>query len=478
LQRTISPRSLIVVAVLAIAAFIGAEAVGHALASRIDVASDSLARNSSPSIAKLAALHGEVRQLQYRLDAYVDERAAGNTASLAAVDASVDTIGEDTRAYLELSPFPGERPYWDDLQQAVVSLNRTVSRVLTLVDEGEANKAQLVVARDLTEAADRTTTKALAAIAFNAKNERALAIDIQKARHQANIVSWSLTGLAVVLTGALGLLARRLVRQQAEVHAAEARLTSRRIEELEVFAGRVAHDIMNPVAAASMAIDLARRTSSEERTRAYAERATKSLARSRMLVDDLLEFTRAAATPEPGACAELRQVVDDTIADVVAAMQPAGVTFDVQVPRCACACTPGVLASLVANLVRNAVKYAGGGLEPRVVVRAVESRGVVRFEVEDNGPGLAAGLGAENVFSPLVRGRGTGQPGIGLGLATVKRLAEAHGGRVGCASRRDKGCTFWFELPPFALGDSDPPCAGKQELGPDEAAAGHANRRA
>lgn len=51
------------------------------------------------------------------------------------------------------------------------------------------------------------------------------------------------------------------------------------------------------------------------------------------------------------------------------------------------------------------------------------------------------------VFEPYFRGQAGGAEGLGLGLATVKKLAEGHGGRVGVTSERGKGSTFWFELP-------------------------------
>jgi signal transduction histidine kinase len=110
------------------------------------------------------------------------------------------------------------------------------------------------------------------------------------------------------------------------------------------------------------------------------------------------------------------------------------------------ACHPGVLASLLNNLVSNALKYIGEGSERRVVVRVRPGVGFVRFEVEDTGGGIPPSL-AERVFEPYVRGQLNEQAGIGLGLATVKKLCLAHGGRVGLHSEPGRGALFWFELP-------------------------------
>jgi signal transduction histidine kinase len=105
-----------------------------------------------------------------------------------------------------------------------------------------------------------------------------------------------------------------------------------------------------------------------------------------------------------------------------------------------------MVASIVSNLVRNALKYVGDGAERRVLVRAWPAGRCVRLEVEDNGPGLPEGLAAR-VFEPYVRGPRERAPGIGLGLATVKKITEAHGGRVDVRSAPGLGCRFGVELP-------------------------------
>jgi signal transduction histidine kinase len=123
--------------------------------------------------------------------------------------------------------------------------------------------------------------------------------------------------------------------------------------------------------------------------------------------------------------------------------------------ECEVACAPGVLVSVVSNLVRNAIAHMGEATSRRVVLRCAPAERRVRFEVEDTGPGLPAGF-ADLAFQPYVRGPSSGAPGIGLGLATVKRLVEAHGGAVGVRSVTGAGALFWFELPGRVLGRAQP----------------------
>ena len=127
-----------------------------------------------------------------------------------------------------------------------------------------------------------------------------------------------------------------------------------------------------------------------------------------------------------------------------AAQQSAELRAD-EVVDCAVACSPGVLLSVLGNLLRNAIKYLGDVPVREVSLRVRRRRGRVLFEVEDSGPGIPPSLGSR-IFEPYVRGPNTGAPGIGLGLATVKRLVESHGGTLGVHRGPRGGEVFWFEL--------------------------------
>jgi signal transduction histidine kinase len=179
----------------------------------------------------------------------------------------------------------------------------------------------------------------------------------------------------------------------------------------------------------------------------FAAKGLRGLERADSLIGDLLLFARAAATPEPGARSSVTEAVSGALSDVEGEAAAANVHVELaEVPARSVRCAPGVLSSIVENLVRNAIKYMPPGWEPRVVcIRGEDHADSVRVEVSDTGAGIPGEL-QRTIFEPYVRGS-SDRPGLGLGLATVRRLVQSHGGEVGLRSQIGKGSTFWFELP-------------------------------
>jgi len=106
------------------------------------------------------------------------------------------------------------------------------------------------------------------------------------------------------------------------------------------------------------------------------------------------------------------------------------------------------LKEVILNLASNAVKYTPAG--GRVRVSASAADGWVTVSVWDNGVGIPPGIG-DRIFEPFFQVEGTstqrGEASTGLGLALVKRLADAHGGNVSYASVPHEGTTFLLSLP-------------------------------
>jgi signal transduction histidine kinase len=168
--------------------------------------------------------------------------------------------------------------------------------------------------------------------------------------------------------------------------------------------------------------------------------------RARRISNALLDFARAGARPASGAHADVQAVCREVMDELRPTAASAGVACANDTPSgLEVACSPALLLIVISNFVRNAIKYMGDVEERRVNVTARSVSHAVRIEVADTGPGLAGDL-EHHVFEPYVRGTSREQ-GLGLGLATVKRIVEAHGGAAGVETSRGHGSRFWVELP-------------------------------
>jgi len=122
------------------------------------------------------------------------------------------------------------------------------------------------------------------------------------------------------------------------------------------------------------------------------------------------------------------------------------------------------LRSAVQNLVANAVKY--GGRDRWVGIRAQHVRerrqAEVRITVSDHGAGIPA-ADLPHIFEPFYRGEDAIQKqiqGHGLGLSLVRRIVEAHGGKVAVSTRPGAGTSFTITLPAAAATSESPVATG------------------
>ncbi|WP_242393054.1 sensor histidine kinase [Anaeromyxobacter oryzisoli] len=217
-----------------------------------------------------------------------------------------------------------------------------------------------------------------------------------------------------------------------------------RANELEAFASRVAHDLRTPLQTVLLAFASIGRIAPEAQP--ACDKGRRSVERLQELIDDLLEFSRAGAAPEEGASASLETVLEDLREELEPGARAAGGSLRITAePGLAVAASRGALRAIAGNLVENALKHGAGIGAPEVEVEARREDASVRLEVRDRGPGISPEALA-HVFEPFYRA--TRAPGgFGIGLATVRRLVDAHGGEVRVASSPGHGTTFVVLLP-------------------------------
>jgi len=130
-----------------------------------------------------------------------------------------------------------------------------------------------------------------------------------------------------------------------------------------------------------------------------------------------------------------------------------------------------LLASVVQNLVSNAIKFRDGHA-PVITITAEQLDGFAEIAVADNGIGIDD-VHLESIFGAFKRLHGRAEyQGTGIGLAVVKKIVERHGGGIWAESRPGEGSTFTFTLP-MAAGDERNMTPLNTNLNPEEKDVAH-----
>lgn len=106
------------------------------------------------------------------------------------------------------------------------------------------------------------------------------------------------------------------------------------------------------------------------------------------------------------------------------------------------------LVRVFQNLVENAIKYNSPHLNPEIKISIETQLDTIVFSVADNGLGVPS-KHKESIFNPFVRVHKdfTSAKGSGIGLATCKKIIEAHKGNIWVESEINKGSTFYVSIP-------------------------------
>jgi len=440
--------ALIVASAVTVASFVGATAYTQSRLTQLDSLSATLETNAIPSVEYLSRAAVRLTHLNELLD----EADAGGTQKAVAMETArieVDAVSADVNRYLALPPLPGEQGLWRDLRREVARALPLVES--TLMEQATATASVPLLARPNAEVVhdslDASVAAVLATHEFDVRQSQTIAREVRTVRAGTlrAIVALDAGATSIAVVGLF--VAYRASRRHDQLVRDHHALLADRVTELDRFAGRMAHDVLSPLGVVAAGLGLLERTC-DERGRTYIARSRGAIQRVRELVEGLLVFARAGARPDPSTSCPIDAVFTRIGADCSEAAAADGITLtispagQIQVP-----CAIGVLTSVVENLVRNAIKYMGSSPVRRITVRALVRDGhTARIEVEDTGPGIAPDLQTK-IFEPFFRGPDYGASGTGLGLATVKRLAESHGGRGGVHSSIGSGSVFWVELP-------------------------------
>jgi signal transduction histidine kinase len=212
------------------------------------------------------------------------------------------------------------------------------------------------------------------------------------------------------------------------------------------FVSDASHELRSPLTAIRGQIEvLARDPDPDAADVRRVEAATLSeLARVERLVEELLSLARL----DEGVGPARRELDAATFLRETTAAAPGGAEIGTLAAGRVDA-DPEMIGRVVRNLVENARRHAGA--DGTVRVSSAASGDMLRVEVDDDGPGIPPAE-RERVFDRFHRsdaGRARGSGGAGLGLAIVRAIVEAHGGRVRATESPLGGARVGFELPGF-----------------------------
>lgn len=241
---------------------------------------------------------------------------------------------------------------------------------------------------------------------------------------------------------------QRMIATGMELAETRSRLRDRQAE-LQVFADVLVHDLKAPVRAVdffSEQLVTSLQSGTQEDVDTELRLLRQAAQQIRALIDSLachLQVDREAEfadndirTIVDATCLSLETVIRESGAEVINA---AG-NYTVR------SCAPQ-LGQLIQNLVANAIKFSGDK-KPRIRIETeLTEGGTLRLSVSDNGVGIAPEH-LDRVFEPFTRApTSNGISGTGLGLATCRKVANRHKGKIWCESELGVGTKVILELP-------------------------------
>ncbi len=240
----------------------------------------------------------------------------------------------------------------------------------------------------------------------------------------------------------------RAARLVAETRAALSDELARKNKELEAFSYSVSHDLRAPLRVVdgfSRALDEGYGAGLDEQGREYLTRIRAGARRMGELIDDLLELSKLGAAELQRESVDLaamaREVFDELQRRDPA--RPVGFETDAEVVANADA---RLMRVVFENLLGNAWKFTARAPQPRITFRVEARAGGPVFVVRDNGAGFDMAL-ASKLFAPFQRLHDENDyAGTGIGLATVQRIVDRHGGQVWAEGAVGQGAAIFFTL--------------------------------
>ncbi len=236
-------------------------------------------------------------------------------------------------------------------------------------------------------------------------------------------------------------LEKRIAQRTAQLETAN--------QELESFSYSVSHHLRAPLRHVSGFCRILVKDFGSElmpEARAHLQRIEGATIRMGLLVDGLLGYARLGRQSLRLRLTDLNALVAQMILMVEPEHEGREVEWRVgHLPKVEC--DPILIGQVWQNLLSNALKYSRGRTKAVIEIDSIQQRGApVVIRVRDNGAGFDMNY-AQKLFGVFQRLHTDSEfEGTGIGLATVQRIVQKHGGRVWAEAEPEHGATFYFTL--------------------------------
>lgn len=238
--------------------------------------------------------------------------------------------------------------------------------------------------------------------------------------------------------------------KEAEAYAlAQADLLAQAYNELKQLTYRISHDLTSPINTIEMLVSEIQEDDENplnEDQAQLCQMATKTTARAKQTLSDLLHYSRAIHGPAETRPIDLELITLEAIENLAAQINEA----DAQITVGDMATVMGdenQLLSLIQNLISNAIKYRSPTRICTVSINCETDAPLAQLIVADNGQGMAKEH-LERIFKPFERLQANDHiAGTGLGLAVCERIVRNHFGSICVDSHPGLGTKFSISLP-------------------------------